>query len=741
MKKLFLIVGILCLTISLSAQSKLSNLTRSFLSQRKAQQQEQSMYTRHLVKSTVKVAGAETIQVFVHFYDKIDIDLLASYDAVVTSKFERSAIVVASVPVDNLEALSQETSIKYVEVGTPVYDKLDRARVSAHVNEIHQGLAPLKQPYTGKNVIVGAVDRGFHYTHPAFYTPGGELRIKRAWIQSGSGTTIIGDKLETSEDIENKVIDFVSDDTGHGTHVMGIAAGSNQDGNNPYYGVAIESDLVMVSYSDRVDNSVSVAEGLKYIFDYAESVGKPAVANLSLGSHYGPHDGTSTLDVIMDEMVAPGRLIVGAAGNEGADKMHISKTFSESDTLLRSMIKYTKTMSVVGGNYHYPVPVEIWSDKEFKFRVVAYNAGFNYNRKKYVYASDFVNVDETLKSSMRISPVFEYEGELVISTNVEITFEKSPLNDKYHLSMECKEGTVNDPRVFLGIEFVSEEGTLHAWADERFGEFTNNNVSGWEIGNTSSTIGEVGGTANRIITVGSYVTYVAPGMDKYSTEGDLSSFSSKGPTADGRVKPDITAPGEKIASAVPGTKAVQGGSSFDKVSEVEFDGDIYFYSRMQGTSMATPMVTGTIATWLEAVPDLTYEQVIEAFSKTANRDQFYGTEVPNNHWGIGKLDAYEGLLYVLGLTTSVPDIDTPSSMLLYPNPSCGAFNIGFIRNDENVTVSVYGMNGQLVYFENIGEVHSGSDREILLESVQNGAYVVKVQGNLANETFRLLVVK
>lgn len=734
MKKLFSVVGVLCLAVTLSAQSKLSNLTRNLLMERQLQPQEQSALT----KSVVKVDDVDAIGVFVHFYDAIDKELLESYGAVVSSTFEKSAIAIATVPVDKLEALSCEETIKYVEIGTPIYPKLDKARADVRVDDIHNGLSPLTQPYTGKDVVVGAVDAGFQYVHPAFYTPSGELRVKRAWIENGTGVTIAGEKFETAEAIETKGMDDTKDEVGHGTHVLGIAAGSNQDGSNPYYGIAYESDLVMVSYTQGVGTELSVAEGIKYIFDYAGD--RPAVANLSLGSHVGPHDGTSTLDVLMDEMVKPGKIIVGSAGNEGTDNLHVSKQFSEEDSVLRTMVKYTYKIPGMGNNIYYQVPIDVWCDKEFKFRVVAYNAGFNYNRKRYLWTSeDYTIGEESL--TKRATAYYEHDGEVIISANVDISSEKSPLNDKYHLTLTCHYGTFSDARVYLGLEFVSKEGTIHAWANESFGLFANNGVDGWTNGNTESTMGEIGGTAKRVITVGSYVTFVAPGTEKYSTLGDLSRFSSKGPTVDGRVKPDIVAPGEKLTSAVPNTKTVAKGDAFDMVSEVSMNYEKFPYSRMQGTSMASPMVAGTIATWLQAKPDLTYEEIIDAFKHTARHDEFYGTEVPNNRFGYGKINSYAGLLYILGLDVSTPAIDAPSAMLLYPNPSSGAFNVGFTRNDQDVRISVYGMNGQLIYAENIGDVNAGTDTEVVLNSVQNGAYIVKVQGNAANETFRLLVCK
>lgn len=193
-----------------------------------------------------------------------------------------------------------------------------------------------------------------------------------------------------------------------------------------------------------------------------------------------------------------------------------------------------------------------------------------------------------------------------------------------------------------------------------------------------------------------------------------------------------------IVSSVPNTSAVTGSDGFKEVNVTEVDGKKNYYTYMQGTSMAAPYVTGTIATWLEANPELTYDEIMEAFENTAIRDGYYGNEMPNVKFGYGRINSYLGLLYVLGLSTSVNDVEMPASMMIYPNPTSGAFNVGFTRDDSNVTVMVYAMNGQLVYSRTLGSVVAGEDVQVALDNVDNGAYVVKVQGDAANETYSIV---
>jgi MFS family permease len=128
-------------------------------------------------------------------------------------------------------------------------------------------------------------------------------------------------------------------------HVAGIAAGSGfTTPNRQYRGVAPEAELVFVSikYSndtlrgsalgDYVIANPSIIDAYKYIFDYAASVGKPAVINLSWGMHTGPHDGTSLFDIATEQLVGNGKIIVGANGNDGENPMHLNYKFNK-DTI------------------------------------------------------------------------------------------------------------------------------------------------------------------------------------------------------------------------------------------------------------------------------------------------------------------------------------------------------------------------------------------------------------------------
>jgi len=130
-------------------------------------------------------------------------------------------------------------------------------------------------------------------------------------------------------------------------------------------------------------------------------------------------------------------------------------------------------------------------------------------------------------------------------------------------------------------------------------------------GNTSWRFLSSPADADSLLAVGSV-----------SRDGIVSSFSSVGPTSDGRTKPDVCARGLQDVVAVP----VETGAST--------------YRSVNGTSVATPLVAGAAALVLSARPELTPMQLREALRATASN-----AGAPNNSLGWGIIDAYKALLY------------------------------------------------------------------------------------------------
>jgi hypothetical protein len=113
---------------------------------------------------------------------------------------------------------------------------------------------------------------------------------------------------------------------------------------------------------------------------------------------------------------------------------------------------------------------------------------------------------------------------------------------------------------------------------------------------TQYGIGSPAGAKN-VITVGSTFSIGRSIPKNSSTDMHyLSSFSSRGPTADGRIKPDIVAPGEWVLSAMARPDLKSSGYETcdpDVLPKVGKSSGGLIYAR--GTSMATPVVSGTVA--------------------------------------------------------------------------------------------------------------------------------------------------
>jgi subtilisin family serine protease len=215
----------------------------------------------------------------------------------------------------------------------------------------------------------------------------------------------------------------------------------------------------------------------------------------------------------------------------------------------------------------------------------------------------------------------------------------------------------------------------------------------------------------------------------------LATFSSTGPTLDGRMKPDITAPGSVLASSL---------SSYDttlntyRVKQTTLDNKTYYYGIMGGTSMSTPYVTGVLATWLQANPNLTPDEVKSIFQKTAINDSYTGDILPNGNstWGYGKIDAYNGLLEVIKQYTSIEDMPIlPQSIFMYSGNN-QQFNFLFTQEDTNVKINVFNVNGQQVLAKNFNEIACKQEETIDLNGLPKGLYIIKITGNKLNQVFK-----
>lgn len=663
-------------------------------------------------------------------YVTIDPALTSWQQLGVTPIAENANTATVRLTLDALQRLAKQQGVEYIQITSGATQMLNLARQEAGTDLIHKG-TDLPKAYTGEGVVVGVVDAGFDYMHAAFRRPAdGALRIKRVWEQGA--TTLdgasapakygYGIELNTPELIEKAQGD--SDSNSHGTHVAAIAAGSDAYKDGAYVGNAPDADIVLVALDLNASTNADISNAVQYIFDYADEVGKPCVVNLSLGNQDGPHDGTSTFDTMTDAMQGPGRLIVGAAGNHRTDAFHIDHTFATADAApLRTFVKYkvAPSNSVSGGT------IEIWGEKGVDFTVdIAAYSTFN-------------------KKDARSTTVYPAEG----VTNVDfgkyatgtwkVASEVSPLNGKPHVVLTSALTSIRNNYAIALTVTPKTAGRVNIWSDNTYLALESRDIEGFSAPDAaSSTLCEIGGTGKRILTVGSYTTrneYTTNGGQQATlqeTVGDLSSFSSYGPTVDGRMKPNITAPGCFIISAVSNNDA-SGNLMYAEYNE-NF-GRYNQYGYMQGTSMASPFVAGIVATWLQAYPQLTPEQLHEIVQNTARKDSFTAT-APDSNWGYGKINALDGLRQCIEKQeTGCVSVAMPFDGTV--RIADGNIVLGFAR-DTQATLCITSMTGSTLFGKQLGKRSAGETLSVAVPQLPKGVYLLSVKTPTATKTFKFV---
>ena len=620
------------------------------------------------------------------------------------------SIVTVLIPIEQFISFCKAQIVDYIDIGNKVEPLMDNARSMTNSNLVNQGIE-LPKGYSGKDVVVGIIDNGFDYTHPTFWdSTMNNFRVKRVWEQTNnSGTTPngfdYGSEFDNTTDIVNKL--YSSNNESHGTHVAGIAAGggTNIQGCNQYRGIAPESDIVLVA----TDMSVSgIFHGIAYIVNYAQSVGKPCIINMSLGHHYGPHDGTSLFDQACDtlrSLLPEGVILVGAAGNTGNSKAHFANEFSSDFPVAKTFIGFNNPIQSAGSGI-----IDIWGSEDFYIQLRSYNI----NSNNVSGGTLTLNTRNEGNSQYTI-----YDGDYFSPDACNVDVNIGTYQGKKRISLAIDNTAQDDGYKPLLLSIIANSGIVHMWhvAPNPVNGFYSLDYTDCSDGDDLYTCAEIGGTGNSMISVGAYNsktswTDLNGNVYDYSLlceQGDIANFSSIGPTVDDRIKPDITAPGCRVVSSVnsfdTGNYPI---NSSDVISSISDGGHNWLYACMQGTSMAAPVVTGILALWLEAYPELTITQAKQLIRETAINDDYTGdidtsyVNYQNITWGAGKIDAHEGI-----------------KRLLQKIPNKHVFNMDTIRicREEQTSISAP---------EGYGYIWSNGDTTRTIQISQSGNYSVRL---------------
>ena len=661
----------------------------------------------------------DTLKVFIDYDSSLSIDELEKYGKI---SLKTSNILIASIPVNKLETIADIPGVLRISMPEHLEPTLNDAIRLTNIRDIHRGWY-LNQKYDGTGVIIGVPDYGFKLNHEMFKTKDGITRVKRAWVtQDTTGNPPKGYKGSLYTDsflLANTYNLFTtSKKEVHGTHVLGIAAGTEVQGKKASYGgVAPGADIVVVELEGS--KMVTLPEIVDYIFKYADSVNKPVVINMSIGSTFHPGDGTSSAEILINNLIEQnphGRIIVAAAGNKGDVNMHLEHTF-EHDTLSFS----------INGNGSNPNwgCLKIWGDEDNNFKLMVIIRDLdNLNDTTAVYKSGWYSTTESENQEEQIND----DITLYFRTDSSYIYNNKPYIEFYA-------GELNSNQI-ITVYVVSEDAHVHIW-NSNAGYIYNENMTKL-LGDTKYTI-DSPGIMNNVITVGASVM-----RDQIENiEGNIYNvgvgdvlniayFSSRGPSTNGEIKPDIVAPGSVIYSALNNDfdfNAEKTARIFRNVVDETENGD-YFYAA-QGTSMSTPFVTGVVALMLQINPKLTQSEIKDIFRITALNDYFTGDAKINksNRWGWGKINP---LAIMRKLENSSVFNQTKGKSKIYIKSPLPITNnkINILYDNKSINnmpslVQIFDINGKLVYISSIN-----MEKEFDISNLSIGSYFIKIDDSI-----------
>lgn len=646
-----------------------------------------------------------------------------AFVAKVTEKFDRKVLEKAGVKVgaqvgdivtlrsaaQNKIILTNYTEITYLQVANKVQPNLSKVVPDLRADSVYAG-HNLNSGYSGKDVIIGVTDWGFDYTHPMFYDTAMEnTRILAAWDQFkrsgphpeeyGYGTVYEGkaELLAAEKDTIN-IYGYAT----HGTHVAGIAGGGGAG--TEHRGVAYDAEFLFVTF--LVDEA-AVIDAFKWMKDKAESFGKRLVINMSWGLYnLGPLDGTSLVSQAIDNLSNEGVVFVTSGGNNGGETFHIKKEFDE-DTMQTRVHFYRGSVANLWGQ-----SISVWGEESESFGV-----SFKVfdKSKNQLLESPWYETNDT-----RYVDSFLVTGTDTLFYNVAIDA-PYPLNNKPHIRLRIRNDNT-DLRV--GLKAYAKSGVVHFYNVTELTTDVGNwgmpfsaYFPGWESGNDEYSLGEPASTRS-VITVAAHQseTFSPSGL---MGGGFIAPFSSKGPTIDERIKPDVSAPGVSVASSVSSFT----NRSYTVLQNVNFNSKSYPFARFSGTSMSSPATAGVVALMLEANPNLYASTVKEILNNTAREDIRTGNlpETGDKRWGWGKVTATSAVQVAEQKFVSVEQLKK-SAPVLFPNPTNGLLSL---TTQKVHTAEVHRLDGRVVKKGMLG-----GEAKLNLGLLAQGMYIIQFKGGI-----------
>jgi subtilisin family serine protease len=590
-------------------------------------------------------------------------------------------------PAGRVRELANEPAVRSIQGFGYGQTLNDSMRVKTRIADLHAGLAPLTRGYDGEDVVIGIVDTGMDLTHPDMHHPDSTTRVLYYWDHHPqSGGTVPSEfgygQYWSKEDIDNGDCVLTSntnggetDGGGHGTTVAGTAAG-NGGFSGQYIGAAPKADLVIVSaYTNNNPWFLSeVTDGVKFIFDRATELGKPAVVNLSLGAYLGSHDGLDPSALFIDSMITDtyGRSVVCAAGNSGCFppyQLHMEVDGDTSFAWIR-----TNPQSAFGVPAAY---IDFWGDSaamndlEFSIGADRVTGGYTFRGR-----TAFRAVPGTIDTEST-EALLSFDGDTLATCTTVTTVR----GGQYHLEILLLEP--DSASYYWRVEWTGTGG-CDAWDNNGFGlsEIVNNltipappdaeqyaPMADYTWPSLDRGIVDSWNCSPHVISVANYnneqqyTAITGDEVDLGGVEGAIAFCSAYGPTRTGLQKPDLAAPGDVTFSAIPLDFIPLYLANPQGILRLGAD---TMHVRAGGTSIASPAVSGAVALYFQQCPYATQAQVKQALIDGAFPDEF--TDLgPVSRWGAGKLDAFTPM----SLNAFEVNV-TSNDMLLCPDDSSEA---------------------------------------------------------------------
>ena len=564
-------------------------------------------------------------------------------------------IYIVSIPLGEVVALSNNDTVERLEAERMPRPQMDVTPQQVNATGLYAG-TNLPQAYTGAGVVAGVFDSYFDFTHPAFRDANGDLRISYYYdFHWRNADSTLGHALESASEIAAQQHSLHTRNGIHGTHVAGIMAGSAVEGQ--FQGMAPEADIYLVDFnSDREqfanpdENTSAIAVlGFKKIFDKAAEAGKPCVVNFSSGESVIFTAQRVLEGEAMQALTGPGRIIVSSAGNDGTRSCYLEKGIGD----------YQAGTGIENGLYGGQIiDIDLITPGDQYVRFDFMGMGLTGGGIEGTIA---FHTDSILPGGNHFTATVSF-GEVQLDV-VPLDFQ-DPRGNVYHIH-----GTMPNAVYLLlcgATVLLTSNSPAYMYSDIAYSPFLNVNgvpqysfaKKGYSITWPAMLPGIIAagatGYKNTFVNIDGQTNddliSFAPDHTGYITK-----FSSCGPTFDGHIKPDVVAPGYNINAAYNSFYEDFAGMRKNLTYSGTYNGQTYYYLAESGTSMAAPVVAGVIALWLQAKPDLTPAQALEVIRLTSTHPDDT-MSYPNNTYGYGQIDAYRGLLEVLNLPVSIPEL-------------------------------------------------------------------------------------